>query len=239
MSKAFTKESDGDDDESLDADDAPQVRGPRYITRQGYARLREELDKLWHGERPKVTADVQAAAAQGDRSENAEYIYGKKRLREIDRRIRYLSKRLEIVTIVEPRKEQEGGVYFGAWVTIEDEDAVESTFRIVGVDEIDLAARHFSVESPMAKALLGKRVGDQATVLRPKGPTEVTVVGVRYELPATADGKPASRAPVVGAGGATSDTETPSAKASAPKASAAKASRAKASATKAKPRGAR
>ncbi len=185
MSKAFTKESDGtDEDEGLDGDDdAPKVRGPRYITRQGYARLREELDKLWHGERPKVTADVQAAAAQGDRSENAEYIYGKKRLREIDRRIRYLSKRLEIVVVVEPQKEQEGAVYFGAWVTIEDEDEVTSTFRIVGVDEIDLATRHFSVESPMAKALLGKRVGDQATVLRPKGPTEVTVIAVRYERP--------------------------------------------------------
>jgi transcription elongation factor GreB len=184
MSKAFTKESDNNDaDDANDDDDLPKTRGPRYITRQGYARLREELDHLWHGERPRVTAEVQAAAAQGDRSENAEYIYGKKRLREIDRRIRYLSKRLELVVVVEPQKEQEGAVYFGAWVTIEDEDEVQSTFRIVGVDEIDLAARHFSVESPMAKALLGKRVGEQATVTRPKGQTEVTVIHVRYELP--------------------------------------------------------
>ncbi len=184
MSKAFTKEEDSPDDDAPENDDEPRQIGPRYITRQGYAKLRAELDKLWHGERPKVTAEVQTAAAQGDRSENAEYIYGKKRLREIDRRIRYLSKRLEILTIVEPDKSQERGVYFGAWVTIEDEDAVRSTFRIVGMDEIDLAARHISVASPMAKALLGKRVGDEATVQRPKGPTDVTVVEVRYELPA-------------------------------------------------------
>lgn len=180
MSKAFTKESDDEPEDEASAEDAPLERGPRYITRQGYAKLRDELDRLWHGERPKVTAEVQAAAAQGDRSENAEYIYGKKRMREIDRRIRYLSKRLEVLTVVEPDKAQKDGVYFGAWVTVEDEDGARSTFRIVGMDEIDLAARHISVASPMAKALLGKRVGDEATVQRPKGPTEVTVVEIRY-----------------------------------------------------------
>lgn len=183
MSKAFTKEPEGDeDDDVLDADEEQEAkpRGPRYITRAGFDKLRAELDQLWHGERPRVTADVQAAAAQGDRSENAEYIYGKKRLREIDRRIRFLSKRLDILTIVEPSKEQEGRVFFGAWVTIEDEDEAQFTYRIVGSDEIDLEKRHISVESPVAKALLGKRVGDVASVMRPKGPTEVTVVAIRY-----------------------------------------------------------
>ena len=182
MSKAFTKEPDGgEEDDDVEAE-APRPKGPQYITRAGYDRLRVELDKLWHGERPKVTADVQAAAAQGDRSENAEYIYGKKRLREIDRRIRFLSKRLEILTVVEPTKEQAGKVYFGAWVTIEDEDGVTATYRIVGADEIDLTKRHISVASPVAKALLGKRIGDTTTVLRPKGPVEVTVLDVTYEV---------------------------------------------------------
>jgi transcription elongation factor GreB len=179
MSEAFTKEPEGDDD-----DDAPEEeekpRGPRYITRPGFDKLRAELEWLWHQERPRVTGEVQEAAAQGDRSENAEYIYGKKRLREIDRRIRFLTKRIDILTVVEPSKEQEGRVYFGAWVTIEDEDEARFTYRIVGSDEIDLAKRHISVESPVAKALLGKRVGDVASVVRPKGPTEITVVEVHY-----------------------------------------------------------
>lgn len=184
MSKAFTKEPEGDEpeDEGADADlEDEKPRGPRYITKAGFEKLRAELDHLWHVERPKVTADVQAAAAQGDRSENAEYIYGKRRLREIDRRLRFLSKRLDILTVVEPQKEQEGRVYFGAWVTIEDEDGAEFSYRIVGGDEIDLQKRHISVESPVAKALLGKRVGDVVTIVRPKGPVEVTVVAIRYE----------------------------------------------------------
>ena len=183
MSKAFTKEPEGDVDEDAapDDDEAP-ARGPRYITRAGYDKLQDELHRLWHDERPKVTADVQAAAAQGDRSENAEYIYGKKRLREIDRRVRFLSKRLDILTVVQPDREQEGRVFFGAWVTIEDEDEATFSYRIVGSDEIDLAKRHISVDSPVAKALLGKRVGDTVTVQRPKGPVEVSVVAIRYEL---------------------------------------------------------
>ena len=181
MSKAFTKEPDGDEPDDDPPEEAPRPRGPQYITRAGHERLRAELDGLWHGERPKVTADVQAAAAQGDRSENAEYIYGKKRLREIDRRIRFLSKRLEVLVVVEPTKEQEGRVFFGAWVTLEDEDGVEATYRIVGGDEIDLAKRHISVASPVARALLGRRVGDTTTVVRPKGPVEVTVLAVRSE----------------------------------------------------------
>ncbi len=182
MSKAFTKEPDGESpEEEPEEAEAPRPKGPQYITRAGHQRLRAELEALWHGERPRITADVQAAAAQGDRSENAEYIYGKKRLREIDRRIRFLSKRLEILHVVEPTAEQAGRVFFGAWVTVEDEDGAEASYRIVGADEIDLAKRHISVASPVAKALLGKRVGDSATVIRPKGPVEVTVLAVRYE----------------------------------------------------------
>ena len=197
MSKAFTKESDGEDDElpepADEADDdgdaaddkgASAGRRPRYITRAGFDAMRAELERLWHDERPKVTADVQAAAAQGDRSENAEYIYGKKRLREIDRRIRFLSKRLDILVVVDPQQEQvdSGRVYFGAWVVIEDEDEARFTYRIVGGDESDLTKRHISVESPVAKALLGKKVGDVVTVMRPKGAVEVTVVAVSYDL---------------------------------------------------------
>ncbi len=197
MSKAFTKEPEGDEEEEPlpeldDADDGDKTgeskpRGPRYITRIGFDKLRAELEHLWRQERPKVTAEVQTAAAQGDRSENAEYIYGKKRLREIDRRIRFLTKRIDMLTVVEPHAEQgtraadPDRVYFGAWVTIEDEDEAQFTYRIVGGDEIDLEKRHISVQSPVAKALLGKRIGDSVTVLRPKGAVEVTVVAVRYE----------------------------------------------------------
>ncbi len=191
MSKAFTKEPEGDEQDELEAEDEePKARGPRYITRAGWDALRAEMDRLWHDERPKVTSEVQAAAAQGDRSENAEYIYGKKRLREIDRRLRFLAKRLDVLTVVEPSQEQEGKVFFGAWVTIiaadaaeqgtGDEDDARFTYRIVGGDEIDLEKRHISVESPVAKALLGKRVGDTCTIMRPKGPVDVTVVEIRY-----------------------------------------------------------
>ncbi|HRG95364.1 MAG TPA: transcription elongation factor GreB [Polyangiaceae bacterium] len=187
MSKAFTKEPEpgADDDDADEIEPAP--RGPSYITREGQRRLRDELERLWHGERPKVTADVQAAAAQGDRSENAEYIYGKKRLREIDRRIRFLSKRLDVLRVVEPGAHLASGdvgrVFFGAWVTVEDEDGAEATYRIVGPDEIDLARRHISVASPVAKALLGKREGDTTLVARPKGTVELTVLRVSYADP--------------------------------------------------------
>lgn len=184
MSKAFIKESDGGLDEpDLELEEEleqEKPRGARYITRQGYQALQAELERLWKVERPKVTAEVTAAAALGDRSENAEYIYGKKKLREIDRRVRFLSKRLESLTVVEPSKEQEGKVFFGAWVTIEDEDGVESTYQIVGPDEFDIKARKISLESPMARALLGKAEGDTAIVQRPRGEVEVTIVKIRY-----------------------------------------------------------
>jgi transcription elongation factor GreB len=128
-----------------------------------------------------VTQEVSDAAAQGDRSENAEYIYGKKRLREIDRRIRYLSKLLDRLTVVEPNPAQEGTVFFGATVTVEDEDGKRSTYTIVGPDEIDLNAGRISTESPVAKALLGKREGDEVTVKRPKGEVELSIVAIRYD----------------------------------------------------------
>lgn len=208
MSKAFVKESDGDDeDEREDDDEDVGPRGPRHITPEGYRAIQLEVERLWRVDRPKITEEVSVAAAQGDRSENAEYIYGKKKLREIDRRIRYLSKKLDKLTVVQPSPEQRGRVYFGAWVTIEDEDGKQQTYRIVGGDETDLAQRKISIESPVARALLGKAVGDVATVLRPKGPTEVEVLAIRYEGldegepaagPAPARGPAPSAAPPAG-----------------------------------------
>ena len=184
MSKAFTKEDDAGlaPEPALDRS-APLPTGSAYITRPGYERLRAELESLWHGERPRVTAEVQAAAAMGDRSENAEYIYGKKRLREIDSRVRFLSKRLESLTVVEGPPAVADRAFFGAWVTIEDEEGETASYRIVGPDESDSSKNYISVASPLARALLGKRQGDDALVRRPAGPVEVTVVGIRYEAP--------------------------------------------------------
>ena len=181
MSKAFVKDE-GEDEEAVEAEPRNNSVSP-WITRAGHAALVAELTQLWRVERPRVTHEVATAAAQGDRSENAEYIYGKKRLREIDRRVRFLRKRLDVLEIVESSKEQAGKVFFGAWVTVADEDGDERTYRIVGTDEPDADRRWISVESPMARALLGKVVGDAAMVLRPAGPTEVTIVGVVYEDP--------------------------------------------------------
>ncbi len=150
------------------------------ITKTGFLALQAELNRLWKVERPRVTEEVSVAAAQGDRSENAEYIYGKKKLREIDRKIRHLTKRLEALTVVEPEPSQLGRIFFGAWFTIEDEDGGESTYRIVGTDELELARKQISVRSPLARALLGKRVGDSVQVERPRGNTEVSVLRVWY-----------------------------------------------------------
>jgi transcription elongation factor GreB len=161
-----------------------RVRRPKssgYITPTGAKKLREELDQLWSVERPRVTQEVADAAAQGDRSENAEYIYGKKRLREIDRRVRWLSKRLDEVTVVAEAPRDAGRVFFGAWVTVEDDDGEEAAYRIVGADESDVGRAWISIDSPMARALLGKREGDEVTVRRPKGDATYTIVGVRYE----------------------------------------------------------
>jgi transcription elongation factor GreB len=151
-----------------------------YITPEGAKRLRDELDRLWKVERPAVTQQVADAAALGDRSENAEYIYGKRRLREIDRRVRFLTKRLDELTVVTEPPKDPRRVFFGAWVTIEDEDGAEAEYRIVGPDELDVDAGLISIDSPMARALLGKREGDEVTVRRPKGDALYTIVGVRY-----------------------------------------------------------
>ncbi len=152
----------------------------RYITREGFERLRAELDHLWSVERPRVTQEVADAAAQGDRSENAEYIYGKRRLREIDRRVRFLGKRLEELTVVTEPPARRDRVFFGAWVTIEDEDGQVAEYRIVGPDESDAASRAISVESPVARALLGKKEGDEVAVKVPRGDAVYIVVGIRY-----------------------------------------------------------
>ena len=151
-----------------------------YITPDGAKKLRAELDQLWTVERPRVTQEVADAAAQGDRSENAEYIYGKRRLREIDRRVRFLSKRLDDVVIVSEPPSDASRVFFGAWVTLEDEDGAEVTYRIVGPDESNVENGWISMEAPVAKALLGKRDGDEVLVRRPKGDITYTILGVRY-----------------------------------------------------------
>jgi transcription elongation factor GreB len=153
---------------------------PIYITREGAKRLQEELSALLWQQRPKVVEDVAAAAAQGDRSENAEYIYGKKKLREIDRRIHWLTKRLESATVVEPRVEAVESAFFGAYVEVEDEDGVRAAYRIVGEDEIDLKRGHISWRSPLGRSLLKKRAGDTVLLRRPSGEIELTVVSVRY-----------------------------------------------------------
>ncbi len=164
-----------------DEPSAPGRPGSRYITPEGHRRLQEELDRLWKVERPRVTREVTAAAAQGDRSENAEYIYGKKRLREIDRRVHFLRKRLEELEVVRATPSQDGRVFFGAWVSLESEDGETLEFRIVGPDEFEPEARKISIESPMARAVLRKEEGDEVEVVRPKGRTRFTVLRVWYE----------------------------------------------------------
>lgn len=164
----------------------PRPKSSGYITPDGARKLRNELDQLWRVERPRVTQEVADAAAQGDRSENAEYIYGKRRLREIDRRVRFLSKRLDGATVVNEPPKDRSRVFFGAWATVEDEDGEAARYRIVGADELDAEKGYISIDSPMARALLGKREGDEAMVKRPKGDAIMTIIEVRYEA-ATAD----------------------------------------------------
>jgi transcription elongation factor GreB len=163
---------------------APTQPGSKYITPEGARRLKEELHALWHDERPKVTAAVAAAAAQGDRSENAEYTYGKKRLHEIDRRVRFLRKRLEGMTVVDVEaagaRRAADRVYFGAWVRLESADGSLSWYRLVGPDEFDMAGDYVSMDSPLGASLLGKRLDDLVTVTLPAGDQTFTVVGIRY-----------------------------------------------------------
>ncbi len=158
-------------------------RAPRYITPEGFRRIAEEHERIWTVQRPRIVAEVEAAAALGDRSENAEYIYGKKKLRELDHRLRELSQRMDSLTVVEPRPHPSGRAYFGAWVTVEHDDGQERTYRLVGPDETDARSGLISVEAPLGRALLGKREGDVAVVQRPAGPVELTVVDVGWEPP--------------------------------------------------------
>jgi transcription elongation factor GreB len=159
---------------------APQVPGSQFITPEGSARLRAELDELWRTERPRVTQAVQEAAAQGDRSENAEYIYGKRRLREIDSRVRFLRQRLDGMTVVTEPPADATRVFFGAWVTLEREDGAELRYRIVGPDETDAASGYISMDSPLGRALLGKGLDAHVTVALPGGSTTFTLVAVDY-----------------------------------------------------------
>ncbi|HGJ5899228.1 transcription elongation factor GreB [Arsenophonus apicola] len=152
-----------------------------YITREGWNNLEKELKFLWREERPKVTQAVSEAAALGDRSENAEYIYGKKRLREIDRRIRFLSKRLEVLKIVDPDPRQEGRVYFGAWVKLQDENGVIKVFRLVGPDEFNPIKKWISINSPVARELLGKQIDDEVTVNTPNGIITYWILEINYQ----------------------------------------------------------
>jgi transcription elongation factor GreB len=158
----------------------PQATGSKYITPEGARRLREELDGLWRVERPRVTQAVSEAAAQGDRSENAEYTYGKRRLREIDRRVRFLRKRLDGMVIVEQRPTDPNRVFFGAWVAVEADDGGESRYRIVGPDEFDTAPGYISMDSPLGRALLGKRLDDEITAELPGGLRTFVIVAIDY-----------------------------------------------------------
>jgi len=157
------------------------MRKSNYITREGWNKLDQELKFLWKEERPKITRAVSEAAAMGDRSENAEYIYGKRRLREIDRRVRFLVKRVEELNIVYPDPQQEGKIFFGAWVTLINEDDEEVTYRIVGPDEWDVKKGEISIDSPMARALIGKTIDDEVVVKTPQGERILEVLNIRYK----------------------------------------------------------
>ena len=159
----------------------PQPRGSKFITPQGAARLKQELDHLWRVLRPQVTQAVQEAAAQGDRSENAEYIYGKRQLREIDRRVRFLRQRLDGMVVVASAPADRSRVFFGAWATLEDDDGTEVEYRIVGPDEFDAAAGYISMDSPLGRALMKKALDDEVKVELPAGAKTYVIVAVRYE----------------------------------------------------------
>jgi transcription elongation factor GreB len=184
MSKAFTRDGDENNTEVDTEVDASVPGGKNYITPAGAERLRAELKKLRYEERPEVTKVVSWAAGNGDRSENGDYLYGKKRLREIDKRMRFLAKRLEAAEVVDPLAIQVEYVQFGATVTLRFEDDTEKTYSIVGVDEVDVNQGRISWMSPLARALLKAKAGDYVTFHSPKGEQEVEVLAVVYrELP--------------------------------------------------------
>ena len=160
---------------------SPEKPGSQFITPAGAARLKQELDELWKVERPRVTQAVSEAAAQGDRSENAEYTYGKKRLREIDRRVRFLRKRLDGMTVVDKAPADRKRVYFGAGVTLEDEEGKQLRHRIVGPDEFDMAEGYISMDAPLARALMRKALDEEVRVELPGGARTYVITGISYE----------------------------------------------------------
>src|SRR4051812_11764592 len=181
MNKAFTKEPSGDDDDDDMALPELPVGGKNYVTPEGYRRLREELMELLDTERPKIVEVVSWAAKNGDRSENGDYLYGKKRLREIDRRIRFLTKRLDIAEVVDPSVHRGNDqVFFGATVRFASDHGEERTIRIVGVDEAESARGEVSWVAPIARALLKARVGDEVRLVTPRGVETIEVLEVRY-----------------------------------------------------------
>jgi transcription elongation factor GreB len=181
MSKAFVREDTADAaEEHVEAETLAPPTGKNYVTPAGYRRLRAELAQLWEVERPKLVETIAWAASNGDRSENGDYIYGKRRLREIDRRIRHLSRRLEAAEVVDNAGQGHDRVFFGATVTIADREGRERTVTIVGIDETDPLAGRISWISPLAKALLKAREGDTVQVRTPAGIDEVDVLEIRY-----------------------------------------------------------
>ncbi len=182
MNKAFTKENDQDDDEDQDAGAPPIPAGLKnYITPAGFKRLKDEALHLLDRERPELVKVIHWAASNGDRSENADYIYGKRRLREIDRRIRFLTKRMDVAVVVDPAaREDTDQVFFGATVTLVGRDGTKKTYSIVGIDETDLARGRISWISPLAKALIKARDGDTVVVKTPGGDESLEIVGVEY-----------------------------------------------------------
>lgn len=183
MSKAFTKEDDGEDDDLPEVGEAPTPPVKNYMTPSGFAQLQAELRTLLYTERPKIVEIVSWAAGNGDRSENGDYIYGKKRLREIDRRVRYLTKRLESAEVVDPRQQQSfKQVFFGATVTYARADDSEHTVTLVGADEMNIDAGKISWISPVAKALMKARVGDVVELRTPTGTEPLEIVAIRYIL---------------------------------------------------------
>ena len=188
MNKAFTRESDsaGDDDDDDVAPPALPSGAKNYLTPAGYARLRAELLALLDDERPKVVEVVSWAAKNGDRSENGDYLYGKKRLREIDRRIRFLTKRLDIAEVADPsRHHGHDQIFFGATVTYENQLGVQRTITIKGIDETDSLNGEVSWVSPIARTLLKARVGDELQLMTPGGLEQIEVMAVSYPPPDT------------------------------------------------------
>ena len=189
MNKAFTRETETDDDDDVEGVSPLPAGARNYMTPGGFGRLSAELERLVQKERPELVATVAWAASNGDRSENGDYIYGKKRLREIDRRIRFLIKRLDAAEVVDPAaprdEELAGQVFFGATVRVRNSRGEERTLSIVGIDEIDTARGYVSWVSPMARALLKAREGDTVTLRTPVGVEDIEIVEVRYEPLAT------------------------------------------------------